>query len=314
MTDLRETLLEFHAAYRPEELKAVPAYDALCRAREGEHDFELARTLVAEVNGALDGGLRSADGHVGQVMAAVATAKGFARQARQLEVLRELVRRRYGAAWSPEQMAYFQAASRKLETWRDYFLSFTNFNPWAPGAINMVNLRHQFLIATGGGMLVKHPEAVEHNLLAKALDNWLSYQLVGFFWEKHQEPAEVVKERLSKEAAQSFVFVQVLQNTLFSRDPGEHFNYCLLEYTAANTDPSRVLVLWAEPADSLIKLGAIRFAEFRDWYSGLKERTRIELPPVNTPQDALSELDRIVAIVKKQLDAAHRRLVSGVPG
>lgn len=312
MTDVREKLLEFHAAHTPDELRDDDAYDEFCRANEHRDEFVRADGLLAEVNGDLAAVLATTDPTpVGQVMAAVVTAAGFPRERAKLDALSEVVKRRYKSAWSKEQLEYFEQSVKKLQTWRDYFVSFTNYNPGHPDAISVVNLRHQILISTGGGLEVKHPAAVDHNLLARALDNWLSNQFEGFFWERHQEPSAVVTERLTKEVSQAFVFIQILQNTLFRREP--KVNFCHLEYEVANTDPSRVLVVWAEPTDGLIKLGGIRFPEFEAWYKGLIERTRIELAPVKTPDAALDELERIIGVVRAQLHDAHSRLASQVP-
>jgi hypothetical protein len=152
-------------------------------------------------------------------------------------------------------------------------------------------------------------------MLAQALYDWLTYvkKLNGYFWEKHSDPADVVAVQLQQNVEGSLVFLQILQSTLFERDPGEHSSYCLLEYRTANTDPSRVLVLLAEPFDDLIKPEHLLYEELEEWHDGLGNSTRLELNPVRTQEDVTAELERIGKIIKKKVDQARQRLITGAP-
>jgi hypothetical protein len=307
-----ETLLDLHAQHSRDELRELDAYRELCARYEGDDGFNASRKRVADLHEALEVAMRGAEGHDGQVVAALVVAKGSLRRSARLEILRELVRRRYAAGWSQAQRDYFEAAVEKLAKWWDYFLSFTSYNPQAP-AMSYVNLEHEILIRAGTGLTLAAPDAVEKNLLARTLHNKLeNVNLHGFFYEDHKNPGENVVQRLEDAAAGSFVFIQVVQSAMFKRDPGQHPNYCELEYKAAATEPSRLLAVLAEPRDDLIKPHDVH-EQFEDWYGTVTGLDAVELGSLWTQEAARSKLQEIRDRVGKHVEGARRRVLDGVP-
>jgi hypothetical protein len=314
MTGVRDQLLDFHAAYTYEELRTNSAYQALLAAHEGTEPFETLRARIVKVNAGFEGGLRNADGAPGQVIAALTTALQYIRRREWREMCRDLAHRRWDQAWSPAQLAYFDAALEKLGDSDDVFLSYTNYNPSAPDGMNAVNIRYQELITTGGGLLVERPHGVHRNLVAKMLKNKLSEgHLQVFYWEQDQDPSAVVEARLRTKVDGALVFLQLIQSQLFERDPAQTPNYCLLEYEAASADPTRVIVLLIEPFAQLIQPEDIEFAAFDAWYAGVMAITLDELAQAGTFAEARAEIDRVVAKLTRQRNEARERVIASVP-
>jgi hypothetical protein len=315
MTSLRDQLVDFHARYSCDELKHVAAYAQLCAEHEGEEPFETDRSRMASINTLLEGGLRSADGTAGQLIAAIETAKHYIFRAAWRDGVRDLALRRWEDAWSDAQKQYLEVVLTRLSEGDDVFLSFTNYNPAAPDGVNAVNTRYQELITTAGGLRVKRPESVERNLVAKMMRAKLKENhLQVFYWEEELDPAAVVTSRLHEKVDGAFVFVQLIQSQLFERDPRETPNFCLLEYETANTEPLRVIPLFIEPVDQLIKPQQLAYDDYDAWWEGLMGRTWLELETAATLAQARAEIDRIVAILNTERNKAHDRLIAGVPG
>jgi hypothetical protein len=303
-------LVALYAAHGADGVKNAGAFQSLCDTHDGDSGFDATLNDVKKIAVELQ---RNVDGHKypEQVRFSLETLYGF-KQANEREILSALVRARYFASWSDEQRNYFEWAAERLG-WRDYFLSFTSYNP--TDEINVVNSTHKYLIRDQiPTTWQERQDDSRANLLAHMLDNALRRGLLeGFYWERHKGDSTEVEEKLTTNAQESLTFIQILQSAMFVKQPPPSF--CHLEYRVAVADESKTLVfVRAEPADDFIKRFKVDIG-LRDWYDDIANRDPFELAPTRTwaaariQQNLEGIRDNIIAKVEE----ARERLFTGVP-
>lgn len=307
MDPLTEKIITAHAEHGVAGTGSDPGYRALAEQHAGDTGFDAIANRVSDVAGKLE---RTLEGqtHRDQVEFALKLFYGSRKRKERQKICGALIRRRYARYWSDEQRKYFEEASEKLGSWRDYFLSFTNYNPTA-GEVMFVNREHRELIRVGLDQYFKPPETKDENLLARVLDYELSnVPLKGFFYPKHRGAADV-EECLRREARESFVFVQLIQNSMFEKWP----NYCLEEFAAASKDGSRRLIfVMTVPFQEFIEPESVD-ERMHDWHDAIRKPDVVELPPASTRADARTLLGKIRRRVVEPVRAARSELFRGVP-
>lgn len=283
-----------------------PDYLALARERKKDSGFAPTVNRVKVVARKLEERLEGR-AHAKQVKRALQTFNTHKQRPRRQRICRALTRRRYAPHWSQAQRKYYEEASEKLR-WGDYFLSFTNYNP-VGGAIMHVNREHMALIRAGLVRSIGPPETEKANLLAELLNTELRNGSLAGYYFPHERGADDVEAELMQQASESFVFVQLVHNTMFEKLP----NYCLDEFNAASGNGARkMLFVMSAPFSALIEQQRID-ERMHGWHATIQKPDVVELEPVATPARARKVLLEIKDRVVDPVIAARNELYENVP-
>jgi hypothetical protein len=314
MNEILDALITLYAEHGVEGVREEQAFQLLCDEHAGEGDFRATLHRVRDLQEQLERAL-SNQPYQRQVAVALEMFNTFRREKDKQAICLELIRRRYFENWSPKQREYFEDSSRKLADWRDYFLSFTSFNP-TEGQVSFVNNQHRILIRHGFGQSFRPPDTVKKNLLAQLLHYLLKNKpLDGFYYPEHTSDTQVEK-KLINEAGRSFAFVQVLQSVMFDRDTWP--NFCQIEYDAAASDDSKTFVfVMAEKRGGFISGNSVD-NRLQAWHGAVMAQPSLELEPTPLPTRTTNDviatnLDEIQKGVVEQVELARRSLFTNVP-
>lgn len=307
MNPLTEEIVAAYAEHGEEGVKLDPEFRELCSRHGDDTAFNREIVEVRDVAGLLERTLFDLT-YRDQVEYALRALCGYKNQPEKQSICRALTRRRYAPRWSIEQLNYYESASEKLLGWRDYFLSFTNYNPIS-GEVLLVNNEHKSLIKLGLGRFFRMPVLAEENLLARLINYRLANaELDGYFYPSHRDQ-ENVEERLQREARAVFSFIQLLQDTMFRKWP----NYCKLEFEAASEDDARPLIfVMAGSRASFVQRHRVD-SRMHDWHDAIMDRDVVELQPASTTGAAREVLDLIKQRVVEPVRNAQEQLYENVP-
>jgi hypothetical protein len=307
MNALLTAIVSAVAAHGIDGVDSDAEFRRLAEEHRGDSGFDAAVNQVSKVFEPLERSLQGQT-HVDQIALALQLFYSCRKEKGLQEICRELTRSRYASFWSGDQQRYYEEVSEKLEHWRDYFLSFTNYNP-TQGEAMFVNNQHSLMISLGLGRAVCFPETKETNLLALLLDYTLSnWALNGFYYPKARD-SEDVQARLQHEARSALVFVQLLQNSMFDNQT----NYCLYEFDAAQEDESRAFIfIMTVPRVDFIRREDVELRMF-DWHDAIMRRAPIELKPTINEDQAWEQLDEIKERLVASVKAARHSLYENVP-
>jgi hypothetical protein len=307
LNPLDEAIVAAYAEHGVDNVQSDAAFSQLALEHKGDTGFNAAVFQVSQIASGLERNLEGQT-HRHQAVLALKHFNTWGKRDGCREICRLLTRRRYAPRWSRQQQSYYETASEKLATWCDYFLSFTNYNPTA-GEIMFVNNQHHHLIRVGLGRSASLTERRERNLVALVLEYTLKNSgLKGFYYPDAREP-ENVKERLQREASSTLAFVQLIQNTMFDREP----NYCLEEFDAARGDPSRKLIFVMAQLREDFRAEEDLGQEMHGWHKAIESYAGLALEPMATEAQARSLLREIKESVVAPIRAARKELFEGVP-
>lgn len=304
---LSEELIATYAEHGPGEEELTHRLRGLAERYAGDSAFDATLDLVGEQAEMLEDGLAGKT-HREQVSVALECFFGARENEEAQAACRELTRRRFSEYWSSDQLEYYEETAEKLESWTDYFLSFTDHNPTA-GEVMFVNNEHWTLIRAGLKRPVLVKETKEENMLAKMLDYVLTNTpLKGFFYPR-ERGADDVEELLDDKPNESLVFVQLIQNSMFEKSP----NYCHVEFKAARSDPKRKLIfIMSAPYEEFID-AALVVNHMRDWHATIQRPDIVDLEPTTELVRARELLARIRQRVVKPVREARMALFESVP-
>jgi len=288
-------------------IAADPGFQALAEEHGDDPDFQASVDRVSRIAGELERVTRGLEPH-NQVAGALELFNSHRNRKGGVRICRELTRRRYAGKWSTGQRKYYEQAIEKLEHWKDYFLSFTNYNPTAD-EVMFVNNQHRRLIDTGLGQTFGPPATKEENLVARLLEYRLrNSPLDGFFYPKARDP-EDVQARLQREARSCLAFVQLVQNSMFENWP----NYCHSEFVAARTDESRLMVfVLTVPLRQFIRRANVQ-NQMHDWHKAITRPDVVELEPTEKLARVRILLAELETQVVARVASAREELIGGVP-
>lgn len=299
-------LVKLHAKHGLEDVKEIDAYKRLLAAHADNPGRPAALTMVRGIYEQLENALHGTPKE--QVTAALSEVSGYRIYPERGEVCRQLVLRRWSRFWSKAQRAHFTDASEKLTTWNHFFLSFTTYHP-SRNEVLSVNNRYVRLLDHGLQQVIRAPDTMTENLLARLINNLLeAVDMRGFYYPKHRDERPV-EQKLIDEASKSITFIQILQSSMFNREP----NFCRMEFDAAmDAEPARLVVVMGEPRPTFVDRYLVAHP-LRSWYDVVIGQETFQLGPMRRQEQVEAEYDRLEAHVVQQVQDALKSLFAAIP-
>jgi hypothetical protein len=232
------------------------------------------------------------------------------------EICLRLIRLTYYPNWTPKQTAFFDKMVEAIKKGHDYFLSFTQRRP--PGGGNPLNSDQRYLIQSFG---LADPQGKDENELARMLDRLLrisKYGFRGFFYPMHENDSQQVKKKLNDAMNNSLVFIQLVQNEMFSKQYPIDPNYCFDEYSGACSEQKKMVLIFANglhPGDMIIKT-AVQ-SKFNAWYDYMHGADCVDLQPTRISEQAMNiqtNRDKLTKGVVEKLQELRKEILESVPG
>jgi hypothetical protein len=235
--------------------------------------------------------------------------------------------KRYGnnSLWREDQLDYFKEVYKAITTYNDYFLSFTNRKSTENNP-NIVNFNYEHLIrwlfhSCRCKRNFERESKKNNNLLAATIDYFLRSnkpQLRGFYYPVHESDNRKVEEKLRDAAGNTFVFIQIIQNVMFSKNFDCEKNYCFFEYCEAKrniSEDQRILFILAEGSREDIIPKTDIWEKYDNWHDEMVEKDKIILEYTKTYKP--KQLEELEDEIKKKLlnrvSEAKRKMIDEVP-
>jgi hypothetical protein len=163
-----------------------------------------------------------------------------------------LINRVYFPHWENAQQAFYRDATDPKKESYDYFLSFTQRNPndkpGSPGekAGNPVNSAHHYLIRSHG---LPDPTDSPRNEFAHLMHQLLknsNSKFNGYYYPTREGESAAVIPKLMEACRNSAVFVQVIQNEMFSKAYAGKDNFCFDEFRQAIAAKKPTIYIFAD--------------------------------------------------------------------
>ena len=261
-----DDLIQIYASKPSDEVGADPSFGRLCEENDKDNVFHATRNRVEGIKRELEdrtGIQRSYQKQARYALEFYSQLSGS--EDEEDEICLRIVRLAYFPKWTDKQKKYFDEVCTTIQQKSDYFLSFTQRNPINAG--NPINSYHRHLIMNFG---FDDPQSNPANEFARMLDGLLKdpkFGLRGFFYPEHEDNSAEVIKKLSDNIDQCLVFIQVVQNEMFSKKYDRKKNYCFMEYTWAANKKKKMILVFADgkyPTDLIVQ-GAVDYA-FNGWY------------------------------------------------
>jgi hypothetical protein len=292
-------------------------YVQLCEANDSDMLFHHARNTVEHIKKGLE--VRVAVQQTGQkqVKQALKFYQRFVGlDPQEQEICFRLVNVAYHPHWTSKQQNYFDGIVEALKMGQDYFLSFTQRNKEGVG--NPVNSLHRHLIQSYG---IADPVSRVDNSFAEMLNNALSasrYQFRGFFFPQHEDDSKQVVEKVAVELKRSLVFIQVIQNAMFSKSYIDKRNFCFEEYSEAVRQKKPTVYLFVDgkhPDDFILEEDTV--FDLDPWHKVIHGADCVDFESTLTaamPESIVKNRDKLRKSVVEKVQSFREVLWENAPG
>ena len=311
-----EQLIGIYARHPVAEVAGDPAYLTLCQKNDKDVLFHRERLRVEQLKRKLEDQVGIQQTRQKQVKYAL---KLFRRltgtENQESDILLRLTKLAYFPGWSEKQQAYFNKITAQIETGQDYFLSFTQRN--RDGAGNPINSIHRYLIQSYG---LPDPIDRAQNELAQMLHRCLTisrYQFRGFFFPAHEDDSAQVAEKLKEEMEKSLVFIQLVQNEMFSKHYTHIKNHCFAEYSDAVQQQKKMIYLFADglhPTDLIAEDDAEY--DLDPWYQIVRGADCVDFVPTPTADQSANIIvnrEKLKQRLEEKMQSYRETLWESVP-
>jgi len=301
MTVLEE-LIKIYGRRQTDDVARDPDYVGLCKANDGDNLFHAERHRIEGIKRKLEMQAGIQKTLQKQVKYALTLFHRLVGSENQMhEICRRIARLSYYPNWTQKQKAYFDETCTLITTKLDYFLSFTQRN--VNGVGNPINSYHRYLIQSEG---LPDPKDVQDNELARMLDMLLRrYQFRGFFFRAHEGDSQQATRKFLNALDESVVFIQLVQNEMFSKNYVDRPNYCFLEYHRAVAKKKKMIFLFADgqhPQDLITEVDVVFDCD--EWYQFIRGADCLYMQPTRIAEQSAS--------IQSNYDKLKQRLVEAV--
>ena len=315
-----DELVEIFAQCDTDSLNENQAYRQLCLENARQSLFNTERKKVEKIKRLLEKTVGKQSSTKNQVIEALKSLNKIIvkpKNEEEFNICYNLIIKSYSKNWSKYQLAHLNDYSDALKNYYDYFLSFTDRNP-TPESDNYINNQHRFLIKRVLGHDNFKKANKKENLLARAIHYLLesSGKKKGFFYPQKEGDNQKVEEKLRNACEHCFVFIQIIQNIMFSC--GDNTNYCYFEYCHAHKclagRKGFIFLLAENSQDSLIKWHDV-YIDYDEWYQEILDRDKIILERTEkyNPTHLSNLLDSIRKNLVKKIDTIKWEIIEDVP-
>lgn len=318
MSKFTKILIKLYSQNSIDELKEDQEYIKLVEANTGDRIFDYERMLIEDLKSELEVSVNIQTSIKDQVIEALYYSSQIIdpKDIHRAAVYYELVTNIYDQDWTTKEMEHFKFYHNALQSYDDYFLSFTNRKIDAKKN-NAINRNYKFLIKsiiTGDDY---NKANQKDNLLAKAINNLLKERgLNGFFYPEKEGDSKDVETKLMEGCKNSFVFIQIVQNIMFKKK--DAYNYCHFEYkhvtTKVKVKKDIKYVLAENSIGDLIEKKDV-FFEYNLWYKDVfdKDKLTLENTPVKNQEVVQIQRDNIREKLVKEIDRLKWEIIENVP-
>lgn len=332
MESFTETLIGCYAMYGVENVHQSKEYKTLYNKHKGDYIFNKERERIEDLKRDIEKEVdEKSSTSRDQIINALKlldkkfSPKGSPKSKEDVEYIYKLILKTYGNnnRWSEDQLAYFKNVYKAITTYMDYFLSFTKRKS-TKNQPNIVNSNHKYLIRHILQLTPREFGSVSKenkNLLAEAINYLLrshKQQLRGFYYPEHEHDNRIVEEKLSDASGKTFVFIQIIQNVMLSKNFPCEPNYCFFEYceTKRNiSDDQRILFILAEGSLEDIVTKNDIWENYDNWYDEMEKKDKIILE--YTESYNLKQIKGLKNEIKKKLldkvSETKRKMINEVP-
>jgi hypothetical protein len=311
----RDDLLRVYATNQVGRIADVQEYKSLCAQHGTNPQFGAERDRIEIVKQKLEQWLEGNLTVHDQAEQALSVLLSERYKPADLDLYFRLITLGYKPRWSPQQQDSFDASWKRISLTYDYFLSFTTrYEPEIAGD-NPVNINYKYFIQHVLGVAYYDGnDRKKTNLLASSVHKHLERNSMhGFFYPHTANDNSVVAEKLEAACAGSRVFVQLVQNIMFT-DPSERKNYCFFEYEKVRQllagVPNRerlILFIVAEKDQKLVRQPLVP-VDYRDWHRHISSKGAPYLAAVDL-QDRASRIEDLQKILDKIHDQIEDELL-----
>ncbi|MBV9169335.1 MAG: hypothetical protein JOZ81_04545 [Chloroflexi bacterium] len=319
----RDDLIDLYARLPARDVLASPEFRALAGRHVGDTAFEADRSEIEIAKIAVETYMLPGMTAAKELRAALTMLLDYREDVKH-RLYYQLISRGYYDHWSIDQQAYFEYGAKKIEAGLDFFLSFTQRYPIAPGE-NPVNLRYRLLIARVlGDPEYQQADRYKRNLLAESVYKLLKEQgyVDGFFFPDIQYNNSDTLAKLDEAAQGALVFIQLVQNVMFDAPQQPTPNYCWLEFQRAlqlaaaekKTPEDRLKFIVAERNRQTL-IPSVRVpADYKSWHAHISGR---DAPYLDLEPATDVRVEELVGLIRDKItpyvEGALIQLLEGVP-
>lgn len=285
MTTYTEKLIDIYATCNTDKISKNPRFIKLRNQHKHDQDFPNINREIQDIKKLIEKRVLIQSYHKNQIIKALKVSNRIVKTNKEesIKIVHDLIIKMFRSKWTRKQLNHFETFFTALENCYDYCLSFTKRNP-SPGQVNIINQKYKFLIKDIlGHKKYKQANRIKDNLLAASINYLLeNEQLNGFYYPHKEGDSQKVKQKLKEGCENSFVFVQLIQNVMFTDLNDE--NFCFFEYNVAvKPRPFRKhfkFLLAGNSHKDLIKEEEVSL-EYDDWYQNVYESDKLIIEPTD---------------------------------
>ena len=204
--------------------------------------------------------------------------------------------------WSKEQQRFFDDAFKVILYWKDFFLSYTTRNVWETN-----NDFKEIISCVFSTSYIKQ-EKGNKNFLAELIVKYLTHEnLSGFFDKKDMTPGDEFKKKMIEECKNCFVFVQLIEDIVFSKTVNDETNWCHFEfenfYKGENSLPDCKRYFFMVTDREIIPKKNAVLKEHEHWVKTIRDTDFIDIPVKfkNVLRRKISKLSEEIRETKRKI-------------
>ena len=317
----RDALLRLYATNRVDEIATLLEFQSFCQQNENKPLFKTHRVRIEEAKRKLEVWLEPESPEDNPVEQAISVLLAERHQLANRDLYYQLITLGYKPDWSDNQKNYFDLTWQRIRLKYDFFLSFTTRHEEVAGD-NPVNSDYRYFIQhVLGTTEFENADRKKKNLLASCVHRYLARTpMVGFFYPHSENDNAVVDPKLAEACADSRVFVQLVQNIMFTI-PTARQNYCFFEYEKVNqllhgaADKERLIQFVIAEKEGKLVSSLLVPLEYRTWYKHVSSKAAPYLSAMDLQNKAnrIEDLQRCLEKLHTQLEGELLRLATEAP-